>query len=827
MTEARATYGFSGLTDSEVARFRQQYGRNEIETKAPGLLQRLIGLAKDPMLILLIVAAVIYFVSGHADDGLFMIFSIVLVTGISLYQESRSQRALQALRQLTQPTSKVIREGKLTEIPKEQIVVNDVILVEEGGLIPADATILHSSDLTVNESILTGESMPVSKTVSDEKPLLYQGTLITTGMAIAQVQAIGIQTALGKIGKSLQTISEEETPLQRQIENFVKKMAIVGFLIFLVVWALHFINSGDWMSSLLQALTLAMSILPEEIPVAFTTFMALGAWRLSQLGIIVKQTKTVETLGSATVICTDKTGTITQNRMELVNVYVLNTDTFHTPDDPASYDVIRAAMWASEPVPFDPMELALHRAYEKSGDDERRHYALVKEYPLEGKPPMMTHVHENKSGERIIAVKGAPEAILAVTSLPPAQQKAIHAAVQKLAAKGYRVLGVGVAEGSSPLPVTQQEFHFQWKGLVAFYDPPKENMSSVLQAFYRAGIQVKILTGDNAVTTSTIARQIGFLHADKVMEGDTVAALDEDALRTQVKDHYIFTRVFPDAKLKILNALKANGDIVAMTGDGVNDGPALKAAHIGIAMGRGSEIAKDVSSLVLSDDNLERMLDAIAAGRKIYNNLKKAIRYIISIHIPIILTVFIPLLLGWIYPSVFTPVHVIFLELIMGPTCSIVYENEPMEAHIMSRPPRPFTTTFFNMRELSTSILQGVIITVGTLGIYQYAVQTGCSEALTRTMVFNTLISANVFLTLVNRSFYHSVFTTLRYKNNLVPFVLLITITLTMLLIFIRPLAEFFLFEAPTLSQLFISASVGAISVVWFEIWKWGKRKGG
>ena len=387
-------------------------------------------------------------------------------------------------------------------------------------------------------------------------------------------------------------------------------------------------------------------------------------------------------------------------------------------------------------------------------------------------------------------------------------------------------MGVGEAKFSGEnFPKTQQEFPFDFKGIIAFYDPPKKNIQAVLQRFYDAGISVKIITGDNAETTSAIAKQIEFRGFDLAISGDELMKLSDSDLKKTVKEKQIFTRMFPEAKLKIINALKENNEVVAMTGDGVNDGPALKAAHIGIAMGKkGTEIAKQAASLILLNDDLSKMVNAVGMGRKIYTNLKKAIQFIISIHIPIILTVFIPLALGWIYPNIFSPIHIIFLELVMGPTCSIVYENEPMEKNTMTQKPRPFTTTFFNWKELSTSIFQGLMITAGTLFVYQFSVQSAYNEQLTRTIVFTTLITANIFLTLVNRSFYYSIFTTLRYKNNLILLIIGITIAITGLLLFVNPLTTFFKFEHLNLAQLGICIAVGFASVIWIELLKWWKR---
>ena len=824
-------FNIQGLTNEQVLASRVKHGSNQlVYKKENGFLEAIRSLAKEPMVILLLVASTIYFVSGDTGDGIFLACAIVLVATISLYQDSRSRNALEKLKDFTQPVCKVIRNGIVLEIKSRELVVGDSLMVEEGNSIAADGIIVHSNDFSVNESILTGESLSVYKDQSKEDNAIYLGTTVAGGLAIATISAIGNETKLGKIGKSLENIKEEKTPLELQIQNFVKKMVLAGSVVFIIVWAINYFQSRDVLDSLLKSLTLAMSILPEEIPVAFTTFMALGAWRLMKMGIVVKQMKTVETLGSATVICTDKTGTITENKMSLAKTFVLTTQAISDAENVVGDDekeMVRLAMWASEPIPFDPMEVALHNAYTKlTSADERPHYKMVHEYPLGGQPPMMTHIFEDNSGKRIIAAKGAPEALMNVSNLTAEEKQQIETAITTLATDGYRVLGVGIANfNGHNYPATQQEFQFTFKGLVAFYDPPKKNIQSVLENFYKAGIAVKIVTGDNAATTTAIAKQVGFKGHEKSISGDELMKLSDRELQQVVLDTNVFTRMFPEAKLKIINALKAKSQIVAMTGDGVNDGPALKAAHIGIAMGKkGTEIAKQAASLILLEDDLSKMVDAVAIGRKIYANLKKAIQYIISIHIPIILTVFIPLALGWLYPNIFSPIHIIFLELIMGPTCSIIYENEPMEKNLMLQKPRPLTTTFFNWRELTTSIIQGLIITAGTLIMYQYALSQGLNESLTRTMVFIVLISANVFLTLVNRSFYYSILSTGKYKNNLVLIVICITLLLTGLLIYVKPIAEFFAFESLNGFQLSIGVGIGFLSVIWFEIVKWRKR---
>lgn len=826
------SFDIQGLSDSEVLASRKKFGRNILESKNKNhFVEAIKGLVKEPMVILLLVAATLYFFTGNTGDGIFLAAAILLVAAISLYQDAKTHNALEKLKELSQPRCKVIRKGEVIEIMSQEVVVGDFLMVDEGSTIVADGTIVHSNDFSVNESILTGESFSVEKDSNSEDNQIYMGTQVAGGLAIAEICAIGNQTKVGKIGKSIEEISSEKSTLELQINNFVKKMVILGSIIFLLVWGINYFNTGSLLDSLLMALTLAMSILPEEIPVAFTTFMAIGAWRLMNLGVIVKQMKTVESLGSATVICVDKTGTITENKMRLDKVYTLETDKITSVEGLLSNSekaLIITAMWASEPIPFDTMEQSLHNFYEKiSENDERPVFKMVHEYPLGGKPPMMTHIFENAEGNRIIAAKGAPEALMAVSNLSDSEKETLKKKITDLAAQGYRVLGVGLSyfEGID-WPKKQQEFNFEFKGLVAFYDPPKKNIAKVFQDFYNAGIAVKIITGDIADTTAAIAKKVSFKGSDEVVSGQDIISLNDSQLQKITSEKNIFARMFPEAKLKIINALKAQGHIVAMTGDGVNDGPALKAANIGIAMGKkGTEIAKQSASLILVDDDLSKMVDAVAMGRKIYSNLKKAIQYIISIHIPIILTVFIPLVLGWVYPNIFTPVHVILLELIMGPTCSIVYENEPLEKDLMFQKPRPFSSTFFNWNELFTSIIQGLAITAGVLSVYQIAVQNGTNEAVTRTMVFTALISANIALTFVNRSFIYSIFTTFKYKNNLVPIIIGITIAITLSLLFVPPFIKFFEFERLGINQFFISIGIGLISALWYEIVKWRKRK--
>ncbi|WP_288444786.1 cation-translocating P-type ATPase [uncultured Chryseobacterium sp.] len=820
-----------GLTESEVAASRKKYGYNRLEAvKKESWADLLLNILKEPMLILLICVSFIYVLTGDYGEALFMFAAIVGVTAISFYQDNRSKKALEELEKLNEPLSKVIRNSKIIDIPTFEIAVGDLCITEEGNLINADGRIVHSNDFSVNESSLTGESFSVFKDSKSEDNKVYSGTITVSGLAVFEVENIGKETRVGKIGQSILNIKTEISPLQLQIRNFVKGMAVIGLIIFLAVCIFSFVKTGDFVTSLLSGLTLAMSVLPEEIPVAFTTFMALGAWKLMREGIIIKRSSIVETLGSVSVICTDKTGTITENSMQLKHLYDYRSDRTYEETEfetTVLHELIDYAMWSSEPVPFDPMEITLHKVYEQNRKpDQRKDYQLFHEYPLEGKPPMMTHLFENEQKDRIIAAKGAPEAIISVSSLSEEEKNKIRTLIKNFGEQGYRVLGVARShfEGND-FPDKQQDFKFDFLGLTVFYDPPKKGIKEVFKHIYDAGIKVKVITGDNADTTRAIALQAGIENKTLPVNGSEIAGYSQTELIKVSEDTTLFTRMFPEAKLEVVSALKAQGHVVAMLGDGVNDGPALKAAHIGVAMGnKGTEIAKSAAALVITNDDLDKLVIGVAAGRRIYANIKKAVQYIISIHIPIILTVSLPLFLGWVFPHIFTPVHVIFLELVMGPTCSIVYENEPMEKNAMKRPPRALTDTFLNWRELTISIIQGLIITAGILWIYQYSLGLGNDESKTRSLVFSTLIFSNILLSLVNRSFYYSIFESFKNRNFLLTGISVLVLVLLLFILYVKPVSAFFSVTPLEAKELGMTLIVAAISVLWFELYKLMKR---
>ncbi|GHB61762.1 cation-translocating P-type ATPase [Persicitalea jodogahamensis] len=701
------------------------------------------------------------------------------------------------------------------------------MLIEEGERVPADGVLDEANDFSVDESILTGESVSVVKKPGEP---VFLGTNTVSGSAWFTLSAVGQQTELGRIGQSLIAIPTEKTPLQVQINQFVGRMAWIGFVAFALVCGINYARSGDWVTAVLFGLTLAMSILPEEIPVAFSSFMALGAARLSKAGVLTKQPQTVESLGSATVICTDKTGTITQEGMRVCQLYDGATDSLLPlpgPLSPTAKSVLEYARWSSETDPFDAMEKAIVAAFREAFTEadpafNADNYPIVHEYPLAGTPPMMTHVRKGPAGDIAVAGKGAVEHILAVCHLAPATSEYIRKTTRELSQNGYRVLGVASGAWQPPaFPAEQDAFNWSFLGLIALENPPKPNAKAVIEAFTDAGIRVKLITGDFAETAQAIARQVGLPGAETLVTGQEIMAMDESTLRHRTAQTAVFARMFPEAKLRVVNALKSLGEIVAMTGDGVNDGPALKAAHIGVAMGkRGTEVARQAASLVLVDDDLGGMVKAIAQGRRIYQNLKKAIAYIVSIHIPIILMVAVPLLANWQWANLFSPIHIIFLELVMGPTCSIAFENEPAEPGQMQQPPRRATDTFLAGPELGRSIVQGLAISGAVLGVYYVAMKNGESVETVRTLAFATLVMSNILLTLVNRSFTQSISRTIRIPNLLLSLMLGLTFALLLTTLFVPAARHLFGFSTISIPALGWCGLAALIGVGWVEVYK-------
>lgn len=776
------------------------------------------------MFILLVIACIIYLVLGKIAEGITMSVAITIVTSISLFQETRSAKALRSLNQYLEPKVKVIRDGNEKYIQSSELVPGDVMILEEGMRIPADASLVSANDLSTNDSIITGESVPVEKNPGDPSSNLYQGSTINSGKCMAIVTATGNETKLGKIGISISEYTSSKTLLQLQLNRFVNRFALFGFAGFIIILLVNYIHYQQFTMSLLFALTVAMSVIPEEIPVAFSSFMALGAFKMGKAGVISRQPQIIENLGAMNLLCFDKTGTLTENKMQVKTIYEFETGSL-TDAEQFTLQPEGSLLWyanlASEAEPFDAMEKAIAEVYQKhkSATDERP--LMVHEYPLEGRPPMMTHVFR-LAEKQIVAAKGAVERIVKVCKLNNEEIVKITDQTRQLSSHGYRILAVAKADLSlHEFPKSQNEFDWKFLGLVALYDPPRENAAGVIKQIYDAGIGIKLITGDYPETAVNIAQQVGIQNALTYYTGEEVMNMNEDQLKQASSQKNIFARMFPEAKLKLVNNLKASGNIVAMTGDGVNDGPALKAAHIGIAMGKkGTATATGAADLILADDNLENIAVAVSEGRRIYSNLIKAIRYIISIHIPIILTASIPLILGWRYPNIFSPVHVIFLELIMAPTCSIFYEREPVEKWMLQSGPRSRSVGLFRSNELIITIIQGIVVAAGVLGLYYYFMSKDYPIEETRMVVFTTLLISNVFLTFSNRSFTKSIFTTIRYKNNLALYVFGANLVFLVLLHFIPAIRDLFELASLNGTAFFLCFAVGFFSVMWIEVYK-------
>ena len=829
-TDSLSSANINGLSQDQIPLLQQQYGKNIFEASKQFRLFRVLkDILLEPMFLLLVIASCLYFILGDKNEGIMMAIAIIIVTAISIYQEVKSSLALKSLQQYTEPRITVIRGGKEEIIMTEELVPGDVLLLAEGMKVPADAVIITSNDLAINESIITGESLPVEKNNAERKNKLYQGSTINSGKCTARVTETGKNTVLGKIGKSVSEYHASKTLLQAHVNRFVNRFALFGFAAFLVIFIINYYHYGAFVTSLLFALTLAMSVIPEEIPVAFSSFMALGAYKMSKLGIISRQPQVIENLGAVTTLCLDKTGTLTENRMVLKSIYNYEGDVLIDISDNSflkNDEVLFYGTLASEAAPFDPMEKAILEANRKYNKDiSLTGFQMAYEYPLEGRPPMMTHIYK-KEETYTAAAKGAAERIMKICNLDSRNREKIQQQLIKLANNGYRVIAVCKAlQPDHHFPKSQEEFAWNFVGLLALYDPPKKNITAVLKKISAAKIKLKILTGDYPETAMNIAGLAGIENYHKAVSGEDIMNMDDDQLKETIEQCNVFARMFPDAKVKVVNALKQHGEIVAMTGDGVNDGPALKLADVGIAMGnKGTETARIASDLVLTDDNLERIATAIGEGRKIFSNLMKALRYIISIHIPIILTASLPVILGWKYPNIFTPVHVIFLELIMGPTCSIFFEREPVEKNLMLLPPRNRAIRLFSVDELLVSIVQGLIITAGVLTLYFVFMQRH-SIGETRTIVFTTIISANVFLTFADRSFTENIFQTIRYKNNLAAVVVIISSLFLASLHLVPAVRNLFQLAQVTLSEFMLCLAVAFVSVMWFEVYKTGLSK--
>lgn len=836
----------TGLSEAEVAVRLQQHGYNELpSSKSRSIFATAWEVVREPMFLLLLACGTIYLVLGDVQEALMLLGFVFVVLGITLYQERKTERALEALRDLSSPRALVIRGGERKRIAGRDVVPDDLVVLAEGDRVPADSVIISCNSLSTDESLLTGESVPVRKVAWDgvremtrpggeDLPFVFSGTLIVQGQGIAQVRSTGIHTEMGNIGKALQTVQVEGTRLQTEVGLLVRRVAILGLALCVLVVVIYGLTRGNWLQGILAGITLAMAMLPEEFPVVLTIFLALGAWRLSKIKVLARRVPVIETLGSATVLCVDKTGTLTANRMSIRKLAV--NGTVHDVEQQAAqalpeefHEIVEFGILASQRDPFDPMEKAFHDlGNARLAQTEHLHadWTLERGYSLSPSLLAMSHVWKSPTGkDYVLATKGAPEAIADLCHLSADRTKAIGEQVAAMAQDGLRVLGVarGVF-GQQALPGEQHDFTFEFLGLVGLADPVRPTVPAAVEECYTAGIRVVMITGDHPTTAKSIARQAGIKPVDEIITGPELEKLDEAELQLRVRTINVFARMVPEQKLRLVNALKANGEVVAMTGDGVNDAPALKAAHIGIAMGgRGTDVAREAASLVLLDDDFASIVHSVRMGRRIYDHLQKAMTYIVAVHVPIAGMSIVPVLLGG--PIALMPVHILFLELVIDPACSVVFEAEPEDADVMSRPPRNPTLPLFGGRLLGLGLLQGASGLLIVLAIYLSALWGWLNASDATALSFTTLVVANLGLIFANRSWTRTIWATLRTPNAALWWVIGGTTFFLGLALYVPFLRNIFHFSTLHLNDLALCLAGGFLSVIWFEGLKLFKQK--
>lgn len=843
-----------GLSTAEVQRRAASEGPNEIASAKPrSILKIAFEVLKEPMLLLLVVAGVINILISLREperirEALLLFVFVFVVIGITLYQERKTERALDALRDLSSPRALVVRDGEQRRIPGRDVVRGDLILLAEGDRVPADAVLLDCSNLSVDESLLTGESVPVRKgpcvgarPTSMERPsgeggtFVYSGTLVVKGQAIADVLAIGAQTELGRIGAALKTLEPERTPLQRDVDRLVRDLAVVGLTLAALVTVVYGVTRHDWLVGVLAGVTLAMAMLPEEFPVVMTVFLAIGAWRISQRSVLTRRMPAIETLGSATVLCVDKTGTLTQNRMTVREIAV-DGMTFRVDGQDelpeAFHRIVEYTVLASPIDPFDPMDAAFKQLGGRFlAQTEHLHadWTLVREYPLSADLLALSHVWRSPDGgDYVIAAKGAPEAIADLCHFDEAAADDLSRRVSAMADEGLRVLGVAAASfrHAEGLPAEQHDFEFAFLGLVGLEDPIRETVPVAVRECYTAGMRVVMITGDYPGTACAIAEQIGLAPRDEVLTGPELDGMADEQLAGRIDRVNIFARVVPEQKLRIVRALKARDEVVAMTGDGVNDAPALKAADIGIAMGeRGTDVAREASALVLADDDFSSIVGAVRLGRRIFDNLRKAMAYVLAVHVPIAGVSLLPVVLlrlgGVELPLVLLPVHIAFLELIIDPACSVVFEAEPEEPGVMDRPPRPVAEPLFNRRVVSVALMQGAVVLAAVVAVYLYALLVAHLDAShVRALSFTALVIGNLGLILANLSWRTSLARTLSHRNRALAWVMGGALAFLLLVLYVPALRSLFDLAALEPSELALAVVAGLAGLLVFELAK-------
>ena len=762
---------FPGLSADTAAQRLRVDGYNKLPTaEQRGLWHLIKEVVSEPMIGLLLVCGAIYLALGDPQEAVALLFAVFAIIGITFYQEQKTERALAALRDLASPRALVMRGGKPVRVPGREVVCGDVLMLQEGDRVPADGVLLSAINLALDESLLTGESLPVDKSVTgrtlemarpgrDSEACVFSGTLVVRGHGLAQVWATGVDTEMGKIGKALQVLEPEETALKRETQRLVRYMVTLGLALCVAVVLIYGFMRGDWLHGFLAGIALAMSMLPEEFPVVLTVFLALGAWRIAQNRVLARRATALETMGATTVLCVDKTGTLTQNRMSVQRLYVPGRH--HDIEASGEWgllqtwqDLVETAALASQPEPFDPMEKAIHdlnARYYSNSLIFKENLKIVREYPLAKGLLAVTHVWEDAAGMRRVAAKGAPEAIAELCRYDAQQGLALDREVAVMAEQGLRVLGIAQARADGgELPTDPREFSFEFLGLVGLADPVRPAVPQAIAECYRAGIRVVMITGDYPGTAQQIASRIGLANAEQIITGEELDRLDDSALRQRVRKVNVFARMVPEQKLRLVTALQASGEVVAMTGDGVNDAPALKAAQIGVAMGgRGTDVAREAAALVLLDDDFTSIVRAVRLGRRIYDNLQKAMAYIVAVHVPIAGVAFLPVLMHW--PIILEPIHLVFLELVIDPACSIAFEAEREERDIMRRPPRDPHALILNRERIRVSLLQGFWMMLITLAVFAFAWFFNRGETEARAFTFAALVFSNFSLILTNR----------------------------------------------------------------------------
>lgn len=819
-------YNLGGLNSEEVEKLQKKYGMNElVSQEKPNMLKKFLGVFKEPMFLLLLIAATVYFLLGAPKDGAIMLVFVGFVASITFIQEWKTEKTMNALKDLTSPKVNTLRNGKNILIKSTELVPGDVVFLSEGERIPADCIVLEPSNFSVDESILTGESeyvMKVSTTQSEKstdywkKDILYAGTLCVFGKCTAIVKFTGINTEYGKIGKAISEAKDEPTPLQKKVSILVKNIAIAGVILCISVMVASYFYSFDILNSILSGISLAMAIIPEEFPVVLTVFLSMGAYRLAKNNTLMRKISAVETLGSATVLCVDKTGTITQNKMKVKSIY--SDGRIFNNEDLKNQELSDLMVLSCEKDPYDPMEKAILEAANLSQLETVYKYDLSKKIAFDSKTKRMANIYI-KDNKYYVAVKGSAETVLGLCNLDKQTMDEINIEIDKMASNGLRVLAL--ADCTSEEVYEDLEcYELTFKGLVGLQDPPKEGVEEAIKLCKKAGIRVVMITGDYSKTAMAIGEEIGLKFTDKVIVGNEIDSLSENELCEVVKSCDVFSRVIPEQKMKIVKALKKNGEIVAMTGDGVNDAPALKSADIGIAMGkRGTEVAKEAADMILMDDNFTTIVKSVKDGRRVYDNIRKAMVYILIIHIPIAaMAMFAPL---FNLPPLLLPMHIMLLELIIDPTCSIVFEGEPAEANIMENPPRPPQEPILTRSLTIKVVLQGIIMFLAAFMPFHYMIDLGISSEYARSFSLITFIVANVTLVLVNRSNTELLYHLIKEKGSKVRLIVnSMALIMVFAIVYIPILNSFFRTEKIGIYPLIIAIVLGFISTGWWEIVK-------